>query len=145
IRPHHSYATPGSFDAEKWALQQNIMAGFRIKSIQELQPQQLYALGHGKYLRQQQNLSPRILLWVERQRLALREFVARQPVQHKGLLLALLSGDESLLDPATERQFQRFGMSHLLAISGPHVLIFALMVCEIGRASCRERASICAF
>lgn len=129
IRPHHSYATPGSFDAEKWALQQNIMAGFRIKSIQELQPQQLYALGHGKYLRQQQNLSPRILLWVERQRLALREFVARQPVQYKGLLLALLSGDESLLDPATERQFQRFGMSHLLAISGPHVLIFALMVC----------------
>src|SRR5690606_33833708 len=39
------------------------------------------------------------------------------------------SSDLSLLDPATERQFQRFGMSHLLAISGPHVLIFALMVC----------------
>ncbi len=129
IRPHHSYATPGAFDAEKWALQQNVMAGFRIKHIQELQPQQLYALGHGKYLRQQQNLGQRFLLWVERQRLALREFLARQPVQHKGLLLALLSGDESLLNQATEQQFQRFGMSHLLAISGPHVLIFAFIIC----------------
>ena len=129
IRPHHSYATPGTFDAEKWALQQNVMAGFRIKHIQELQPQQLYALGHAKYLRQQKNLNQRFLLWVEQQRLALREFVARQPVQQKGLLLALLSGDESLLDQATEQQFQRFGMSHLLAISGPHVLIFAFIVC----------------
>jgi competence protein ComEC len=129
IRPNHSYATPGAFDAEKWALQQNVMAGFRIKHIQELQPQQLYALGYGKYLRQQQNLGQRFLLWVEQQRLALREFVARQPVQQKGLLLALLSGDESLLDQATEQQFQRFGMSHLLAISGPHVLIFAFIIC----------------
>ncbi len=75
------------------------------------------------------NLNQRFLLWVEQQRLALREFVARQPVQQKGLLLALLSGDESLLDQATEEQFQRFGMSHLLAISGPHVLIFAFIVC----------------
>ncbi|MCP5774037.1 ComEC/Rec2 family competence protein, partial [Klebsiella pneumoniae] len=46
-----------------------------------------------------------------------------------GLLLALLSGDESFLDQATEQKFQRFGMSHLLAISGPHVLIFAFIVC----------------
>ena len=129
IRPHHSYATPGSFDAEKWALQQNIMTGFRIKNIQELQPQQVYALGYDTYLRQQQKLNQRFLLWVERQRLALREFVIRQPVQHKGLLLALLTGDESLLNQATEQQFQRFGMSHLLAISGPHVLIFAFIVC----------------
>ncbi|MGE8538833.1 MAG: DNA internalization-related competence protein ComEC/Rec2, partial [Acinetobacter sp.] len=131
IRPHHSYATPGSFDAEKWALQQNLMAGFRIKHIQELQPQQLYASGYGKYLGQQQKLKSRFLLWVERQRLLLREFITRQPVQHKGLILALLTGDESLLDQATEQQFQRFGMSHLLAISGPHVLIFAFMFCGI--------------
>jgi len=83
IRPSHSYATPGAFDAEKWALQQNVMAGFRIKSIQELQLQQLYTLGHAQHFRQQQKLNQRFLLWVEQQRLALREFVARQPVQQK--------------------------------------------------------------
>ncbi len=61
-------------------------------------------------------------LWVEQQRLALRNFIHQQPVQHEGLMLALLTGDKSLLDTETEQLFQRFGMSHLLAISGPHVL-----------------------
>lgn len=131
VRPNHSYATPGAFDAEKWAVQQNIMAGFRIKHIQKLDPAAVYALGHAKHLRQQQALTQRVLLAVEKQRLAFRQFIARQPVQHKGLLLALLTGDESLLDPATEQQFRRLGMSHLLAISGPHVVIFALMVCAM--------------
>jgi hypothetical protein len=36
VRPNHSYATPGAFDVEKWALQQNVMAGFRIKQIEQL-------------------------------------------------------------------------------------------------------------
>ncbi len=46
-----------------------------------------------------------------------------------GLLLALLTGDKSLLTEGTSELFQRFGMSHLLAISGPHVLVFASMLC----------------
>lgn len=99
VRPQHSHATSGSFDAEKWALQQNIMAGFRIKTIQELQPQQLYALGYGKYLAHKQSLHQRFLLWVEKKRLALRVFIRMQSVQHKGLLLALLTGDEKLIRP----------------------------------------------
>ena len=45
------------------------------------------------------------------------------------MTLALLTGDESLLDKNLEQQFQRFGMSHLLAISGPHVVIFAVIIC----------------
>src|SRR5690606_41500176 len=78
IRPHHSYATPGAFDAEKWALQQNVMAGFRIKSIQELQPQQLYTLGYAKHFRQQQYLNQRYCLCDEQQRLAIGDCVDRQ-------------------------------------------------------------------
>ncbi len=56
-------------------------------------------------------------------------FIQQQPLQHQGLILALLTGDKSLLDSETEAQFQRFGISHLLAISGPHALIFAGMFC----------------
>lgn len=130
VRPTHSYATPGAFDAEKWALEQNVMAGFRIQNIQQLDPAAVYALGYGRHLREQRTFQSRFLLWVEKQRLQLRAFILRQPVQNKGLLLALLTGDESLLEPATQEQFRRFGMSHLLAISGPHVLIFALMCCS---------------
>ncbi|WP_180139807.1 DNA internalization-related competence protein ComEC/Rec2 [Acinetobacter sp. YH12043] len=133
VRPNHSYATPGAFDAEKWALQQNMMAGFRIKQIEQLDSATVSTLGYSQFIREQRALTQQFLLWVEKKRLQLREFIARQPVQNKGLLLALLTGDESLLNPATEQQFRRMGMSHLLAISGPHVLIFALMVCTMLR------------
>ncbi|MFW2046370.1 DNA internalization-related competence protein ComEC/Rec2 [Acinetobacter variabilis] len=133
VRPNHSYATPGAFDVEKWALQQNVMAGFRIKQIEQLDSANVSTLGHSQYIREQRALTQQFLLWVEQKRLELREFIARQPVQNKGLLLALLTGDESFLNPATGQQFRRMGMSHLLAISGPHVLIFALMVCAMLR------------
>lgn len=133
VRPNHSYATPGAFDVEKWALQQNVMAGFRIKQIEQLDSAIVSTLGHSQYIREQRALTQQFLLWVEQKRLELREFIARQPVQNKGLLLALLTGDESFLNHATKQQFRRMGMSHLLAISGPHVLIFALMVCAMLR------------
>lgn len=127
--PAHSYATPGVFDQEQWYLQQNIMSGFKVTSVQKLSEQDISALGYGRYVRQQHSILNQFQLWMEQQRLALRNFIDQQPVKHKGLLLALLTGDKSLLTPETEQLFQRFGMSHLLAISGPHVLIFALLVC----------------
>ena len=96
VRPNHSYATPGAFDVEKWALQQNVMAGFRIKQIEQLDSATVSTLGHSQYVREQRSLTQQFLLWVEKKRLQLREFIARQPVQNKGLLLALLTGDESL-------------------------------------------------
>jgi competence protein ComEC len=129
ILPAHSYATEGAFDQEQWYIQQNIMSGFKVSSIHKLTEQEVYALGHGQYLKQQASVSRQIQLWVEQQRLALRNFIHQQPVQHEGLILALLTGDKSLLDTETEQLFQRFGMSHLLAISGPHVLIFAVLLC----------------
>ncbi|MDN5511420.1 DNA internalization-related competence protein ComEC/Rec2 [Acinetobacter sp.] len=129
ILPAHSYATEGAFDQEQWYIQQNIMSGFRVSAIEKLSQQQVAALSYGRHLRQQGSVSNQIQLWVEQQRLALRNFINQQPVQHKGLMLALLTGDKSLLDPETEQLFQRFGMSHLLAISGPHVLIFAVLLC----------------
>jgi len=129
ILPAHSYATEGAFDQEQWYIQQNVMSGFKVSSIHKLTEQEIYALGYGRYLRHQASVSSQIQLWAEQQRLALRNFIHQQPVQHKGLMLALLTGDKSLLDTDTEQLFQRFGMSHLLAISGPHVLIFALILC----------------
>ena len=128
-RPAHSYATQGAFDQEKWYIQQNIMSGFKVVTVQELSEQDIYRLGYSRYLRAQHGYLQQIKLGIERQRLALRNFIDQQPLRHKGLLLALLTGDQSLLHADTENLFQRFGMSHLLAISGPHVLIFALLFC----------------
>src|SRR5690606_12201580 len=73
VRPNHSYATPGAFDAEKWALQQNVMAGFRIKQIEQLDSATVSILGHSKYVRKQRSLTQQFLLWIEKKRLQLRE------------------------------------------------------------------------
>ena len=129
IKPAHGYATAGSFDVEKWYIQQNIMANFKVTSIQKVSTLDIQQQGYANYVQQQNAFISQVLLWIEKQRLEIRNFIQQQPIQHKGLTLALLTGDESLLNKNLEQQFQRFGMSHLLAISGPHVIIFAMMVC----------------
>ena len=129
IRPAHSYAVRGVFDVEQWYLQRNLMSGFKLKQIQPLSESEISALGYTSYLRKQQGVLNKIQLGIEHQRLNIRHFIYSQPLSHKGLILALLTGDESFLDKETTAFFQRFGISHLLAISGPHVLIFAVMLC----------------
>ncbi|RZF55732.1 DNA internalization-related competence protein ComEC/Rec2 [Acinetobacter halotolerans] len=128
IRPAHSYAVAGAFDQEKWFLQQNVMSAFSVKHIQLLNNDEIYGLGYQQHLKQQQGIRAKFLLNVEMKRLAFRQMLQASNLQHKGLLLALLTGDESLLSNALKQQFQQLGISHLLAISGPHVLIFALML-----------------
>ena len=125
IRPAHAYATLGAFDQEKWYLQQNIMASFRIQQARALSQAEIQQLG----LQHPFGFWQQIRLSIEKKRLQVRDFILAQPLQHKGLLLGLLTGDRSLLTQSTEDDFRRFGMSHLLAISGPHVLIFAAMMC----------------
>ena len=128
IKPAHSYAVAGAFDQEKWFLQQNVMSAFSVQQIQPLSPDEIYALGYQQHLKQQQGFRAKLLLNVETKRLAFRQMLENSNLQHKGLLLALLTGDESLLSNTLKQQFQLLGISHLLAISGPHVLIFALML-----------------
>ena len=129
VYPAHSYATAGVFDVEQWYLQQNIMGNFRVTHVQSISAEQIYSMGLSKHWRAQHTLWAKFRLWIEQQRYQIRAFIQQQSLQHKGLLLALLTGDKSLLSSEIEDQFQRFGISHLLAISGPHVLIFAAMLC----------------
>ncbi len=128
IKPAHSYAVAGAFDQEKWFLQQNIMSAYRVRHIQLLSQDEIDRLGYQPHLKQQHRLQAKFLLNVEIMRLSFREMLQASAFQHKGLLLALLTGDESLLSNRLKQQFQQLGISHLLAISGPHVLIFALML-----------------
>lgn len=128
IKPAHSYAVAGVFDQEKWFLQQNVMSAFSVRHIQPLSRDEIYRLGYQQHLKQQQRLQARFLLKIETMRLSFRNMFQASEFQHKGLLLALLTGDESLLSNRLKQQFQQLGISHLLAISGPHVLIFALLL-----------------
>lgn len=114
IKPTHSYAVPGAFNQEKWFLQQDLMATLMVKKVEDA------------YVQQPQ--FSKIKLWIEQKRLFYRQIIENGHFSHQGLILALLTGDESLLDTKTQSQFQQLGISHLLAISGPHVLVFALLM-----------------
>ncbi len=127
-KPAHSYATAGAFDQEKWFIQRNIMSGFIVQYIEPLSHDEIYRLGYQQHSREQQSFFNRFQINIEKLRLTFRHLLENSSLQQKGLILALLTGDESLLSDETQIQFKQLGIAHLLAISGPHVLIFAIML-----------------
>ncbi|HIE0668058.1 TPA: DNA internalization-related competence protein ComEC/Rec2 [Acinetobacter nosocomialis] len=127
-KPAHSYATAGAFDQEKWFIQRNIMSGFIVQYIEPLSRDEIYRLGYQQHSREQQSFFNRFQINIEKLRLTFRHLLENSSLQQKGLILALLTGDESLLSDETQIQFKQLGIAHLLAISGPHVLIFAIML-----------------
>lgn len=131
VRPAHGYAIMGAFDQEKWFLQQNLMASIQVKRIELLTQPQAIAQSSARFVNMHQGFGQIFRLWIEQKRLDSRHALMQAPLQHRGLLLALLTGDESLLDEMTQQQFQNLGIQHLLAISGPHVLVFATLLCLI--------------
>jgi len=69
-----------------------------------------------------------------RARRSIRRFLTcRLEPPEEGLALALVLGDRSALDPALRERFSRSGTAHLLAISGLHVGIVALLCGSIVR------------
>ncbi|MDO7193332.1 DNA internalization-related competence protein ComEC/Rec2 [Acinetobacter nosocomialis] len=127
-KPAHSYATAGAFDQEKWFIQRNIMSGFIVQYIEPLSLDEIYRLGYQQHSREQQSFFNRFQINIEKLRLTFRHLLENSSLHQKGLILALLTGDESLLSDETQIQFKQLGIAHLLAISGPHVLIFAIML-----------------
>lgn len=77
--------------------------------------------------------------WLERLVVPARHHVKRQFARYvpsreaRAVLHALLLGDRSLLDGATEEHFARSGLMHLLAVSGLHVLLVGWLFYQILR------------
>ena len=131
VRPAHGYAIKGGFDQEKWFLQQNLMASFQVKQFELLNKSQALTQSSTSFVQRHRGFLQASRLWIEQKRLNCRNWLMQSPLRHRGLLLALLTGDESLLDDITQQQFQNLGIKHLLAISGPHVLVFAMLLCLV--------------
>lgn len=129
IKPAHSYAVANVFDQEKWLIQQNIMATMQVDQVELLTYSELQSMGYGEFLKENSSWKVKIVNAAEQQRLNFRKFIQKQNFKNKGLLLALLTGDESLLSDSIKTQFRTLGISHLLAISGPHILVFAVLFC----------------
>lgn len=54
----------------------------------------------------------------------------------RAVILALVVGDRSAIDDATEERFRRTGLLHLLAVSGLHVLIVGMILYQLLRPMC---------
>ena len=111
LRPVRGIASPGAFSVEKWLLSEHVIA---VASVQQAQLQQD---------------QPDWLDQVQRLRGYLRERILSQTGEHmpasRGILLGLLTGDRAAISPDTSRLYRYTGISHLLAISGPHVVLLA--------------------
>lgn len=122
VQPIRGYSVPHAFNTEQWSLQQGIMGRLKVHAITQIAPVQLSQFG----IESKNSTFGAFKLWIEQQRIDLRNFLfAHQRWQQQGLMLALVTGDESLLVDETKQLFLQLGISHLLAISGPHVLILA--------------------
>jgi competence protein ComEC len=112
--PPHGIASPAAFDLEQWLLTEHIGA------VGNLQAAQLVA-EQGGGLRTG-------LDQIDRLRLRLRDHLAALDTPARAVLLSLLTGDRALIAPELSQRYQQAGISHLLAISGPHVVLAALLL-----------------
>lgn len=111
LSPPHGIASPAAFDQEQWLLTEHIGATGSLESAV------LVNGDAGSF-------------WdtVDRFRNDLRDHIAMLDSPARAVLLGLLTGDRALIDPDVRQLYQQAGISHLMAISGPHVVLAALMV-----------------
>lgn len=114
-RPHGN-ANPGGFDYEAWLLERGIRATGYVRPGPANQRLDSFVATPGTL--------------VERVRETLRarlEAVLAQSA-YPGVIVALAVGDQRAIDPDLWRIFNRTGTQHLMAISGLHVGMVALLV-----------------
>ncbi len=121
-------ANPGSFNYESWLAQRRFVATGTVRD----RPMSLLPDSAGPWhQRWRQGVGDRL-------RAALADGEVR------GVLLALSNGDRSGLSQQSWERFQRYGLNHLVVISGLHVGLVAGMGFLLGRLGGRRCAHISA-
>lgn len=117
LTPIQAPVVAGGFDKARWLMQLNVVAEGSIEKL---------------YQHQQANTVSNWRVVFEKKRYQLRQQLqqlTQNPIyqQDQAVLLGLLTGDRSQINTQTKQLYQHMGISHLLAISGPHVLFAALI------------------
>ena len=113
LTPVRGRASRGAFDLERWLiLERGVGAQAELLSAKRL------------------NLPATLSLieQVDQLRLRLREHFQTFSSDSRGVLLGLLTGDRALISNQDQQLYQQAGIAHLLAISGPHVLLAAAVL-----------------
>jgi competence protein ComEC len=117
-RPHGNF-NPGGFDAELWMLEQGVRAtGYVRDGKADIAPARL------------RDTVWRLSPLIDRARDRLRERLEQALAQRRygGVIIALVMGDQGLIEQADWTLFNRTGISHLVSISGLHITMIAAMV-----------------
>ncbi|MFZ3194047.1 MAG: ComEC/Rec2 family competence protein, partial [Moraxellaceae bacterium] len=113
LTPVRGRASRGAFDLERWLiLERGIGAQAELLGAQKIHTKSALS----------------IVERVDRLRLQLREYFQSFTPDSRGVLLGLLTGDRALIPDQHRQLYQDAGIAHLLAISGPHVLLAAAVL-----------------
>lgn len=126
LRAPRTFANPGGFDYAGWLLRHGIGATGYVRN----EPAPL-RLADGTYS-------------LDGQRAALRTRMrpVLEGLRHGGVLLALTLGDRSGLGPDTWRTLVATGTNHLMAISGLHIGLVALLGYGLGGIAWRGSGAV---
>lgn len=117
---------PTGFDSYRWLRSRHIDAVANIigvgKPLATISTPSILTVSADSYLK-------RIRTGIDQWRWQLRQhFYQQWSQQAKAVTLSLLTGDRSLINHDTKDLYQLAGISHLLAISGTHVLFLAIIL-----------------
>jgi competence protein ComEC len=114
MKQPHGSAIPGGFDYEAWLLERGLRATG-------------YVRGEGRRLGTDQRS---FMISVQRLRAHIRQgFEAALPdAPYRGILLALAIGDQQAISPPQWEILRRTGVQHLVAISGMHISLVAVVM-----------------
>lgn len=131
----HGLANPGGWDAELAAFEAGIGAVGRVQPRSSTAPQRLEPAppGLGRW---RQALRDRVLVHGG-------EFGGDAAIA--GLLAGLLVGDQAAIAPATWQVLRVSGTAHLLAVSGLHIALFAVLGRGLVGWLWRRSATLCAW
>lgn len=119
LKRPHGFMNPGGFDYEGWLFR----AGIRATG---------YVVAHDS---RNSRVAPPVGAFVERLRLRLRDYLRRgaDAREFNGILVALAMGDQTGIGAEQWRILTRTGTTHLIAISGLHVGLLAVIGYWLGR------------
>ena len=131
LKAPHGARNPHGFDYELWLWQQGVQAtGYIRTGASDPAPQRL-----------------RQTLWypVERLRQWVRALIFERIADrsHAGLVAALVVGDQKAIEHRDWDVFRATGVSHLMAISGLHITMFAWVAMGLVGAVWRRSGALC--
>ena len=123
LKAPHGNLNPHGFDVELWLWEQGIRATGYVRAGPRDAPPRLLAAGGWSVERARQAVRDRILADAAPGDAGARRFA--------GIVAALVTGDQNVIERADWDVFRATGVAHLMSISGLHITMFAWLAAAV--------------